>query len=51
MINVGRLRFIVSYMFIKHLYVSPTNENTEWSTDYMFDYNNVDKERLMKLIE
>lgn len=35
----------------EHLYVSPTNENTDWSTDYMFDYNNVDKERLMKLIE
>jgi hypothetical protein len=26
-------------------------KNTEWSTDYMFDYNNVDKERLMKIIE
>lgn len=34
-----------------NLYVSPTNENTEWCTEYMFDYNNVDKERLMKLIE
>lgn len=35
----------------EHLYVSPTNENTDWSTEYMFDYNNVDKERLMKLIK
>ena len=32
------------------LYVSPTNENTEWCNEYLFDYNNVDKERLLKLI-
>jgi hypothetical protein len=36
---------------IKHLYVSPTNDNTEWCNEYLFDYNNVDKERLMKLLE
>jgi hypothetical protein len=32
------------------LYVSPTNSNTEWCDEYLFDYNNVDKERLMKLL-
>ena len=32
------------------LYVSPTNENTEWCNEYLFDYNNVDKERLLTLI-
>ena len=34
----------------ERLYVSPTNENTEWCNEYLFDYNNVDKERLLKLI-
>ena len=32
------------------LYVSPTNENTEWCNEYLFDYNNVDKDRLLQLI-
>jgi hypothetical protein len=32
------------------LYVSLTNSNTEWCDEYLFDYNNVDKERLMKLL-
>ena len=32
------------------LYVSPTNQNTEWCDKYLFDYNNVDKERLLKLV-
>ena len=32
------------------LYVSPTNQNTEWCDDYLFDYNNIDKERLMKIL-
>jgi len=32
------------------LYVSPTNVNTDWCNEYLFDYNNVDKERLLKLI-
>ena len=35
----------------KKLYVSPTNENTEWCNEYLFDYNSVDKERLLKLIQ
>jgi hypothetical protein len=33
------------------LYVSPTNSNTEWCDEYLFDYNNIDKERLMKIIQ
>jgi len=33
------------------LYVSPTNENTEWCNEYLFDYNNVDKERLLELLK
>jgi hypothetical protein len=34
----------------RHLYVSPTNTNTEWCNKYLFDYDNVDKERLLQLI-
>ena len=34
----------------EHLYVSPTNLNTEWSNKYLFDYDNVDKEHLLKII-
>ena len=33
------------------LYVSPTNSNTEWCDEYLFDYNNIDKERLTKIIQ
>ena len=32
------------------LYVSPTNQNTCWCNEYLFDYNNIDKEKLLKLI-
>jgi hypothetical protein len=32
------------------LYVSPTNKNTEWCNEYLFDYDNIDKERLLKII-
>ena len=34
----------------QHLYVSPTNSNTEWCNKYLFDYDNVDKERLLQII-
>jgi hypothetical protein len=34
----------------EHLYVSPTNQNTSWCNEYLFDYNNIDKEKLLKLI-
>jgi hypothetical protein len=33
------------------LYVSLTNENTEWCNEYLFDYNNVDKARLLKILQ
>ncbi len=32
------------------LYVSPTNKNTEWCNPYLFTYDNVDKERLLQII-
>ena len=32
------------------LYASPTNENTEWCNKYLFDYDNVDKERFLQII-
>jgi hypothetical protein len=34
----------------EHLYVSTTNKNTAWCNEYLFDYNNVDKEKLLKLV-
>jgi len=33
-----------------NLYVSPTNDNTEWCNKYLFDYDNIDKERLLQII-
>jgi len=30
--------------------VSPTNINTKWCEQYLFDYNNLDKTRLMTII-
>lgn len=32
------------------LYLSPTNQNTEWCNKYLFDYNALDKERLLSII-
>jgi len=34
----------------KNLYVSPTNMNTEWCNKYLFEYDNIDKERLLKIV-
>jgi len=34
----------------EHLYVSQTNQNTEWCDQYLFDYNNVDKVRFLKIV-
>ena len=34
----------------KKLYVSPTNKNTEWCNDYLFDYDNIDKTKLLQII-
>jgi hypothetical protein len=44
---------LIKYGYIgnkEKLYVSPTNKSTEWCNKYLFDYNNVDKERLLQLI-
>jgi hypothetical protein len=35
----------------QNLYVSPTNPNTEWCNTYLFDYNNIEKDKLLKIIE
>jgi len=32
------------------LYVSPTNKNTDWCNKYLFDYENIDKDKLIKII-
>jgi len=35
----------------QHLYISPTNINTKWTYDYLFNYDNIDKEALLQLLE
>lgn len=35
----------------QHLYISPTNKNTKWANDYLFNYDDIDKERLVKLLQ
>jgi hypothetical protein len=35
----------------QHLYISPTNKNTEWTKDYLFDYHDLDKKRFLNLLE
>jgi hypothetical protein len=32
------------------LYVSPTNKNTEWCNKYLFNYENIDKNNLLEII-
>jgi hypothetical protein len=32
------------------LYVSPTNKNTDWCNNYLFNYENIDKDKLIKII-
>ena len=34
----------------EQIYLSPTNLNTEWCNEYLFDYNNFNRERLLKII-
>ena len=34
----------------QHLYISPTNINTKWTSDYLFDYDNLDKDKLLQLL-
>jgi len=33
------------------IYVSPTNLNTKWCNEYLFDYNSIERERLTKIIQ
>lgn len=33
------------------LYLSTTNQNTNWANEYLFDYDNVDKDRLLKILK
>lgn len=35
----------------QHLYLSLTNINKIWAKEYLFDYDNLDKERLLKLLQ
>jgi hypothetical protein len=35
----------------QRLYVSPTNNNTKWANDYLFDYDNFCKEKLIQLFQ
>ena len=35
----------------QHLYISPTNIKTKWTNDYLFNYDNIDKERLLQLLQ
>ena len=35
----------------EHLYISPTNINTKWTDEYVFNYDNIDKERLIELLQ
>ena len=35
----------------QHLYVSPTNNNTKWANDYLFDYDNLDNKKLIQLFQ
>jgi hypothetical protein len=35
----------------QRLYVSPTNNNTQWANDYLFDYDNFNKEKLIQLFQ
>jgi hypothetical protein len=32
------------------LYVSPTNKNTDWCDKYLFDYENIEKDKLLEII-
>ena len=34
----------------QHLYNFPTNINTKWTSDYLFDYDNLDQDKLLQLL-
>ena len=35
----------------EHLYISPTNIRTKWTDEYLFNYDNIDKEDLLQLLQ
>jgi hypothetical protein len=35
----------------QHLYISPTNIKTKWTDNYLFNYDDIDKERLLQLLQ
>lgn len=35
----------------QHLYISPTNIKTKWTDNYLFNYDDIDKERLLELFQ
>jgi len=35
----------------QHLYISPTNIKTKWTDNYLFDYDKINKERLLELLQ
>ncbi len=41
----------IGTMCRQHLYISPTNKNTKWTDDYLFNYDDIDKERLLQLLQ
>lgn len=43
-------RFVGEECQKQHLYVSLTNKNTAWCNNYLFDYNNLDKDRFLQLM-
>jgi hypothetical protein len=59
--NTSRFYVIPESIFIEkgfigdtckqHLYISPTNKNTKWTNDYLFNYDNIDKEKLLQILQ
>ena len=35
----------------KYLYILPTNINIKWNNDYLFDYDNIDKETILQFLQ
>jgi hypothetical protein len=35
----------------EHLYVSQTNQNTEWCDNYLFNYDKLDVDGLLEILE
>lgn len=35
----------------QHLYISPNNIRTKWTNEYLFDYDKLDKEKLLQILQ